>query len=618
MAGRALLCALLLGLVLAKLWLARDLPLFGDEAFYWLESRQFAWAHDDVPALVPWLIRSGVALVGPVEWAVRLPFALLALATLWLIAHMAVALGKPGDGWIAATLALLLPLFAINGLLALPDVPLTLAVLLCVEGLRRLLLGERLAAGVLAVGIALGWLSHYRFAVPFGAAGLWLLAHPVGRQLLRTPRLWLGGLIGSTLGLAPLLWHQLSNAGGGFAFQFVDRHPWRFQPEALIDPVLQALVATPLLFALLLAAAWTASRELRRPDRALVGGVALSILGCYLLLGPFVDTERSRLHWPLPALLIATALAPAALAHAGLWARRIWAAGIGLASAAVGAALVLLAILASAPQRLADGDAYLHGFTGWREAGREAQGALQALPVDTLLVADHFALAAALAFDLPEQPRVFSLDSPINRKHGRQGELARMGLDERALGVAAGGRPLLLVLEESATSLRQRPAWFRRVCEVFPGARPHFERSIDHGRKRLIGYFQAASAQSGCSPPAVGYLSKPEAGAVLQGMLDIEGWALRDAVGLAAINVWMGGRALGRIDHLRLSPDLLTLFPGSDDPRHPHVGFGGQLVSDLPAGHYWLEIEAEGYDGVRSIIATAPVNWRPPADQGNR
>ncbi|PJA39208.1 MAG: hypothetical protein CO182_09605, partial [Lysobacterales bacterium CG_4_9_14_3_um_filter_62_6] len=49
---------------LVKLLLAAQLPLFGDEAFYWQESRALAWSYTDVPPLTALLIAFGTTLGG--------------------------------------------------------------------------------------------------------------------------------------------------------------------------------------------------------------------------------------------------------------------------------------------------------------------------------------------------------------------------------------------------------------------------------------------------------------------------------------------------------------------------------------------------------------------------
>ncbi len=600
----------LFALTAAKVLLAWRLPLFGDEAFYWLESRHLAPAYDDVPALTPWLIRLGTTIGGHAEWAVRLPFLLTSLATAWLAARIGGAVLGRRFSPLAGTLALLLPLFAANGLLAVPDVPLTLAVLVCTEGLRRLAVAAPAGAYWLACGLALGWWSHYRFLVPLAAAGMWLLVHPVGRGLLTRRPLWTAGIVGNAAGLGPLVWHQVREAGDGFGFQFVERHPWTFQSEALFDLLLQAAVSTPLLFVLLVVAAIRPAR--REEDRAasVVAGVGLAILALFLLLAPWVDTERSRLHWPMPGILLCALVAPRAIAAAGPRLRWAWETALAMAAAALGAGFVLIWVLATEPVRLASGDLYLHGFTGWREAVGASRRSLETLPPGSPVVADHFMLAAQLAFGLGDARRVYSLDHPINAKHGRQGVLTRMGRDDGALSRELGPAPFLLVLEESASRLRERPDWFRSACSKFPRARLAFDHSVDAGRKRLVGFVVGEPDAPACLPPALGYLHAPAEGARVRAVLRLQGWAIRDGVGIERLEARLGGRMLGSL--LRVDePGVRMLFPASNDPDHPRVGFTGEFRPALAAGRHRLDVEAVDAEGNRSVVAGAWIEWEP-------
>jgi hypothetical protein len=598
-------------LLLVKLWLASVLPLFGDEAFYWLESRHLAPAHDDVPALTPWLIALGTGLFGDSWLAVRLPFLLIGAFTAWWLAHCATtAFGREAGAW-AGILAMLLPLFAVNGLLALPDVPLTLAVLCCAESLRRLNVSAGEWGGsLLAIGLALGWLSHYRFAIAFAAGGAWLLLDPAGRALLRRPALWAWGLLGSGIGLAPLLWHHWRNQGGGFGFQFVDRHPWTFQADGLADPLLQAVVSTPGLYVLLLLALGWAWRRRHDVSVSPLLWSAAWILLVFMLLAPFVDTERSRLHWPLPGWLLLAMLAGPMLARASARAWRGVIAAATLAALMVVAGLVWLALAAIAPQHLAATAAYPGNFVGWPEISRRVGAELDALPADTVVAADNFMLAAQLSFALGGR-EVFSLDHPANTKHGRQGELGRFGLDQAALRAAVGQRPLLLVLDEDASRLRQRPDWFRGICEQFPSAVMHFELPIHHGRKRFFGYLQSPAAAAACVPPALAYLHEPGFGAQVAGELRVSGWAIRDRIGIARLWLRLDDEAPVALVYGIPAPGVAALFPGSDDPNHPAVGFELALRPALPRGRYWLYIEAESTDGRRSVVAATPVVWIP-------
>ena len=142
----------LLGL---KLWLASRLPLFVDEAFYWQEGRHLAWAYSDLPGLTAWLARIGDGL-GDGTLALRLPFLAIAAAIPWLVVRLAARELDPKAGWQAGTLALLLPLAGTMGLLAVPDVPLLLATLLCLDaGARLLRRVDAFAALELALGLVI-------------------------------------------------------------------------------------------------------------------------------------------------------------------------------------------------------------------------------------------------------------------------------------------------------------------------------------------------------------------------------------------------------------------------------------------------------------------------------
>ena len=122
-----------------KLVVAARLPLFVDEAFYWQESRHLAWAYSDLPGLSAWLARIGDAIAPGNVLALRLPFLLIGAAVPWLVARMTMRELDARSGWLAGSLAVLLPLAGTLGLLALPDAPLLLASVLCLDAGLRLL-----------------------------------------------------------------------------------------------------------------------------------------------------------------------------------------------------------------------------------------------------------------------------------------------------------------------------------------------------------------------------------------------------------------------------------------------------------------------------------------------
>lgn len=582
-------------LMLAKIWLASELPLFGDEAFYALESRHLAWAYSDLPGLTAWLIRAGTELAGQDALAVRAPFLLLGAVLPWLVVRIASRWGGTEAGWQAGLLALLMPLAGLMGVLALPDVPMLFAALLCLDALTNL--RERVGTAALlqlALGLALGALAHYRFALVLlaGAAGLAL--DPRGRALLREPRLWLALAFGA-VAWWPLVTWNLAHAGAGLAFQFVDRHPWTLQPSALWWPLVQALLVTPVLFVLLLATlarAWRQRGHAGAMPWALLAGMgSVSVLG-YFAMAFFADTERVSFHWPLAGWLALVCAAPGVLAD---WPRP---ARLALAGSAGLLLLVWVAYLAllSQPEgrlRLAAGPAYADNFSGWGEAAAAAREELATMPPGTRLVADNFMLGAQLAF-LLDGRQVDVLEHPLNRKHGRALQLDQWGLLSRGRA-DWGAEPVLLVVEDTARSLKDRLKAYRQLCAAAGGLPPARVLNVDHGRKRFL-VFRLAPEPTPCVVPSLAWLEAPEPGQRVSGLLSLRGWALREGAGVAAVDITLDGAVVGRASYGLPRFDVADYW--GTDLTATDLGFSATVdLSGHPPGRAWLGLVVHGRDG---------------------
>ncbi|MBW8366708.1 MAG: glycosyltransferase family 39 protein [Arenimonas sp.] len=600
-------------LLLAKLWLAATLLPFGDEAFYALESRRLAWAYSDLPGLTAWLIRLGTELGGQHVLAIRAPFVLVGAMVPWLVVRIARRWFGAQAGWQAGMLALLMPLSGLSGVLALPDAPMLLAALLCLDAFAALLQRFGAAAALqLALGLALGAFSHYRFAlvVLAGAAGLLCTAR--GRALLREPGLWLALAVGAAAWLPLVVWN-VGHAGAGGAFQFVDRHPWQLQGDGAWWPVVQALIVTPALFALLLATLWRAWRQRHsstEPQWPLLLGVAgVSVLG-YFAMAFVSDSERVSFHWPLPGWLALACAAPVVLAS---WPR--WTRAVVHGMAATGLLLVLgyLAVVTQPAGRqwLATGPAYADNFSGWDLATDAVRSELALMPAGTALVADNFMLGAQLAFAL-DRSDVAVLPHPLNNKHGRAVQLSNWGL--LASGREAwGDGPVLLVVEDTSRSLKRRLDGYRELCSVTGGLPPPRVLNVDHGRKRFL-LFRLPSAGASCSTPALAWLEAPAPGAEPGATVDVSGWALKEGVGVDRVQVTVDGRVVAeaRLDPLR--PDVSQYWGVADGSDG--AGFGARLdLTDHPGGDAWLGLVVHGRDG--SVEAWPEQRLRIPA-QGRR
>jgi len=580
-----------------KLVVAARLPLFVDEAFYWQEGRHLAAAYSDLPGMTAWLARLGTSLGGDHVLALRMPFLLMGALLPWWVARIGRRWFGAIAGWRAGTLAVLLPLLGMLGVLALPDVPLALATVLCLHaGVRMLEEVTPLAAMELAFGLALGALSHYRFAGVWIAGTVVLLLLPQGRRLLRDPRVLLAGAFGLLAWLPLLLWN-LENGEAGLRFQLVDRHPWALHGGGWSFIPVQALLVTPPLAVALLQAAWVTGWK-RRPARpqwrflALFGSI---IVGGLFVLGFVADAERVSFHWPVPAYL---ALLPAAArvleTWPAQWRRATWTVtGLGLL-AALG---WCLAVSTPALREASAGSKhYPRNFAGWEPLAKAVREELEAMPPGTQLLADDFKVGAELGFALGD-PDIAVLDHPLNHAHGRAPQLRKWNLLADGLPQA----PALLVLAPGDVSFRDLLRRYQALCErLGPLPPPTRTVLVDHGATRFLLVRLPANAPvpaAGCVAPALAWIDAPEPGARVPPRFEVGGWAFKEGVGLARVEVLLDEAVVAEAEYGQPF-DVSGHFPGSTDPNQPRVGFRAQV--DLPAsqaGTRWLGLRLHGSDG---------------------
>lgn len=593
--ARRCFLALWTALLLLKIGLAAKLPLFVDEAFYWQEGRHLALAYSDLPGLTAWLTRIGTGLGGNATLSLRAPFLLLAACLPWLVARITAREFGSVQGWQAGIFAMLLPLAGSLGLLALPDVMLALATLLCMDAGARMLRGVTATVALeLALGLALGALSHYRFIAVIAVGGVALLLLPDGRRALRDSRVWVAIAIGIAA-WTPLVAWNMDNAEAGLRFQLVDRHPWAFHADGIRFVLIQALLVTPLLFAALLWAAWRHRRDDNQVSRYFAWLGALVVAG-FFILGFFADTQRVSFHWPLPGYVALLPLLPDVLRKSPRWLRLATTAlaSIGLLLVlGYYAAVSVPSLRAQAAGRLW----YPSNFAGWGNLSVAVQAQRARMPADTRLVADNFKIGAELGFAL-DDPRIAVLPHPLNRKHGRAPQLTLWGLrvDQRA---ALGPHPVLLVVGATEVEYKNLLARYHDLCKWMGPLPPPRVINVDHGSQRFLLFaFERAPRAGACTTPAMAWIDTPIADARVGRTFDVAGWAFKDGVGIAAVEVTLDGRKLAMARYGSASPHVADFWKISTDPAHPDVGY--RVSVTLPPGvrgMHWLGLVLHGVDG---------------------
>jgi 4-amino-4-deoxy-L-arabinose transferase-like glycosyltransferase len=288
--------------------------LVGDEAYYWMWGQHLDWSYFDHPPLHAWLLHLVAQLVGWSRFSVRLLTWASLVLVLWIF-HLWSKRLAPADSatwfWRAAALYLASPLFFLFGSIAYNDhllVALSLLAVHCfvtfveqVESGRPLQLRWLYGA---AVATGLATLTKYNGAFIGLGFAVAVLASPKLRPLLKSPHLWLAGLVAIAI-QAPVIWwnarngfptvhYHLVDRWGGAAGHFSWAHPLNFI-------LLCALLFSPFLL-------WPLLRMLRtKPAAGFEASaklVAVSILATSTLCLLALSTELDAyFYWNIVAFI---------------------------------------------------------------------------------------------------------------------------------------------------------------------------------------------------------------------------------------------------------------------------------------------------------------------------
>ncbi len=230
LAPLAVIKALVLCLILARLVAFASTSIFQDEAYYWMWGQHPALSYYDHPPLNAWLLGLSGAVLGWSKLALRVPVVLAFVTDLALLALISrrIAPDWPEHLWVTLLLFLVTPvLFVVTGW-ALPDYLLVTCVLGSVYFLLGFFAGwpaaprwRDLYLGAACLGLA--GLAKYNAALLGVGLALYIVLVPHLRPLLLRPRLYLAAAIAIALQAPVLLWN-LSEGFASFGFVLGDRH----------------------------------------------------------------------------------------------------------------------------------------------------------------------------------------------------------------------------------------------------------------------------------------------------------------------------------------------------------------------------------------------------------
>lgn len=253
-----------------------------DELYFIVAGRNPAFGYPDQPPLTPLLSAVATTLLGVEPFVVRILPALVSGLSVVLVAGMSRDMGGPPRAQVLAALVI-----GLSGLLAAGHLGSTatyeLFLWTIVMWLVIRLLDDGDARLWLAVGVASGMaLQNKQTALILGVGLVGGLILARRWEVIRSPWLWLGGLVAALMWAPNLAWQ----AANGFPqLEMASRIAGEAdQNRIMLVPEL-LLLAGPLLFPVLLAGIWWLARaDVARPWRAVPLGFAL-VVALVLLSG---------------------------------------------------------------------------------------------------------------------------------------------------------------------------------------------------------------------------------------------------------------------------------------------------------------------------------------------
>lgn len=408
--ARALAVTLAAGAL--RLIVAAFTPLFPDETYYWEYSRHLAAGYFDHPPLVALAVKSGAALFGATALGVRFgPVVLGTIGALLLAATARRLAGGEAAVWMAAAFAAM-PL-ASGLVLATPDAPLlaaAAATLYCVVRALQAPIGTRAPLAWWCVGgVALGLAVSSKYTAVLLPLGLFagLLASPL-RPRLATPGPYVATAIAIAVFSPVVLWNAASD---WISFRFQLGHGLGRVGGSALNRELELIggqlgLLSPVLFLMCAIAVWRGIVRPREPLQRVLSVAAALVFAFFLYSA---TKRRVEANWPALAYLPALAVAVSFL-DSERWMKwfrgGVWLAAILSAVVYVNAFVPVLPVPARRdPAARA---------SGWDELARTVNAMhaprLRISSYRTWVAADRYQDASELAFHLPGQPEVFSLN----------------------------------------------------------------------------------------------------------------------------------------------------------------------------------------------------------------
>ena len=94
------------------------------------------------------------------------------------------------------------------------------------------------------------------------------------------------------------------------------------------------------------------------------------------------------------------------------------------------------------------------------------------------------------------------------------------------------------------------------------------------------------------------YIDTPRKSARVSRNFEATGWAFKDGVGIARVEITLDGKPIGTADYGQADAGIRAYWRHSNDPNHPYVAWTANVrAGAVSPGLHWLGLRLVGNDG---------------------
>ena len=578
-----LLSRLIIGVFIAlQVWIISSQQLFGDEAFYWLESQYLDFSYAELPGWTAWMIRLGTDLFGHSYFAVRI-ISFLAYLSIYYAAYLInTHFFQVETANNHSLLLVSIPLFMLIACMALPDIWLIFFVVWISFFLIKAVNDNKLRHWIfLGFIIACSINVHVRMWFWLFFAGLVFLYFYRGQKYIIKSALLIA-LPASLMGLLPILYFNYQHDFILFSFQFDQRHPWKFQLENFSFLISQLIVVTP--WVLFLWFSTVAKIKHSTKQQPIITWLLLTALIhwlFYVIMSLFADGLRTTIHWGLisyiPVLIIS-----------GILVVKKQLINWAVLSGGLFSIFLLFFIGLNNNQNSNLQTRLLDNSQGWQTLSQTVKRMQKQYNLDNIIT-DYFMTAAELAYELDRAESIQVLPHAKSVKHGREKQLSIMGM--LLTQPSSYKQQAILVVEDSTLKLQDKAKYYSQLCDYFKHVSYIESVNFSHISKQFHLFKVNNTESQSCEIPPLFYIhyEKSHENRI------ITGWVVLHHIGIKSLMFEIGEESVLINQNRLTNKGIKQMFPEIEDPNQPSNGFKIQMrLKDIKNNQF--RIKAIGND----------------------